>query len=138
VTKERDPIEDVFLEIIENIDQVMDLIENLEGENRSMLLDAVTAIFTSVTKLEKTQLTVERSVPVQLIDLLDHRNETEIREGVPWGISITATDENETKLNMQMFKLSIVMAFIQDNPVQPFNPFGENRSQSVAHQIRQY
>jgi hypothetical protein len=49
-----------------------------------------------------------------------------------------ATDENETKLNMQMFRLSIVMAFIQGNPVQPFNPFGEKRSQSVARQIRQY
>jgi hypothetical protein len=58
--------------------------------------------------------------------------------GVPQGISITAIDENEIKLNMQMFKLSIVIAFIQGNPVQPFNPFGENRSQSLARQIRQY
>jgi hypothetical protein len=57
---------------------------------------------------------------------------------VPQGISITATDENEIKLNMQMFRLSIVMAFIQGNPVQPFKPFSENRSQSVACQIRQY
>jgi hypothetical protein len=31
--------------------------------------------------------------------------------GVPRGISITATDENETKLNMQIFMLSTVMAF---------------------------
>jgi hypothetical protein len=53
-------------------------------------------------------------------------------------MSITATDENKTKLNMQMFRLAIVMAFIQGNTVQPFNPFGENRSQSVARQIRQY
>jgi hypothetical protein len=58
--------------------------------------------------------------------------------GVPRGISITATDENEIKLNMQMFRLSIVMVFIQGSPVQPFNLFGENRSQSVARQIRQY
>jgi hypothetical protein len=36
-------------------------------------------------------------------------------EGVPRGINITATDENETKLNMQMFRLSIVMAFVQGN-----------------------
>jgi hypothetical protein len=61
---------------------------------------------------------------------------TSIVEDVPRGISITTTDENETKPNMQMFRLSIVMAFIQGNPVQPFNPFGENRSQSVARQIQ--
>jgi hypothetical protein len=47
--------------------------------------------------------------------------------GVPRVISITAVDDNETKLNVQMFMLSIVMTFIEGNPVQPFNPFGENR-----------
>jgi hypothetical protein len=47
--------------------------------------------------------------------------------GVSRPISITICDKNETKLNMPLFKLSIVMTFVQGDPIQPFNPFGENR-----------
>jgi adenosyl cobinamide kinase/adenosyl cobinamide phosphate guanylyltransferase len=74
MAKEGNLIEDVLLEIIENSDTEMGMIENLKAENRPVLLDAVTAILTSVTKLENIQWTVEKSVPVQLIDMLDQLN----------------------------------------------------------------
>jgi hypothetical protein len=47
--------------------------------------------------------------------------------GVARDLRITACDENETKLNMPLFRLSIIMTFVQDNPCHPFNPIGENR-----------
>jgi hypothetical protein len=74
MAKERDLIEDALLEIIATTDGAMGLMENLEEENRPMLLDVVTVILTLGTKLENLQWTVERSVPVQLIDLLYHRH----------------------------------------------------------------
>jgi hypothetical protein len=48
-------------------------------------------------------------------------------EGVSRPISITGRDENETKLNMPLFRLWIIMIFVQGDLIQPFNPFGENR-----------
>jgi histidinol phosphatase-like enzyme len=47
--------------------------------------------------------------------------------GVSRPISMTNCDKNETKLNMPLFRFSIVMTFVQGNPFQPFNPIGENR-----------
>jgi hypothetical protein len=46
--------------------------------------------------------------------------------GVSRPSSITRREENEIKLNMLLFKLSILMTFVQGNPFQPFNPIGEN------------
>jgi hypothetical protein len=58
--------------------------------------------------------------------------------GVSQPIRITGCDENETKLNMPLFGLSIIMILIQGDPIQPFNPFGDNRPSCIACQIRQY
>jgi hypothetical protein len=43
-------------------------------------------------------------------------------------LSITACNMNETKLNLPLFRLSIIMTFVQGNPFQPFNRIGGNRS----------
>jgi hypothetical protein len=41
-------------------------------------------------------------------------------------IRITGCDENKTKLTRSLFRLSIVMTFVQGDSIQSFNPFGEN------------
>jgi hypothetical protein len=61
-----------------------------------------------------------------------------VLEGVSRPINIAGCDENEIKLNMTLFRLSIVITFFQGDPIQLFSPFGQNRPSCVACQIRQY
>jgi hypothetical protein len=53
--------------------------------------------------------------------------DTFVISSVSRDLSITACDENETKLNMPLYRLSIVMTFVQGDPFQRFNPMKENR-----------
>jgi hypothetical protein len=63
---------------------------------------------------------------------------TSYLSGVSRPISITGCDENETKLNMTLFRPSIIMTFVQGNTFQPFNPIGKTRLWCVDCEIRHY
>jgi hypothetical protein len=49
---------------------------------------------------------------------------------------VTACDEKQRKLNMPLFRLLIVITFVQGNPIQPLNSLGENRLSSIGLEVR--
>ena len=69
-----DKVESELLHLLQYLNDAMDIMENLEEENRPALVDTVSSIMKSFKTLHDLEPTVTGSVPMELIEQIDQGN----------------------------------------------------------------
>ncbi|KAH0789027.1 mediator of RNA polymerase II transcription subunit 10 [Histomonas meleagridis] len=69
-----DQVEIALLTLIQQLSDAMDIMENLEEENRPALVATVTQIVQSFQTLHELEPTITGSVPIELIEQIDLGN----------------------------------------------------------------
>lgn len=69
-----DKVETELLNLLQHLNDAMDIMENLEEENRPALADTLTNIVQSFKTLHELEPTITGSVPMELIEQIDRGN----------------------------------------------------------------
>lgn len=69
-----DQVEVELLSLIQHLNDAMDIMENLEEENRPALVETMKSILSSFNTLHELEPTVQGTVPLELIQQIDQGN----------------------------------------------------------------
>ncbi|OHT08558.1 hypothetical protein TRFO_22901 [Tritrichomonas foetus] len=69
-----DKVETELLYLLQHLNDAMDIMENLEEENRPALVDTVGNIVQSFKTLHELEPTISGSVPMELLEQIDQGN----------------------------------------------------------------
>ncbi|KAK8834182.1 hypothetical protein M9Y10_043995 [Tritrichomonas musculus] len=69
-----DKVETEVLHLLQHLNDAMDIMENLEEENRPALVDTLSNIVQSFKTLHELEPTITGSVPMELIEQIDRGN----------------------------------------------------------------
>jgi mediator of RNA polymerase II transcription subunit 10 len=71
---EADVVEAELLSLIHQLGDAMDIMENLEEENRPALVETMAGVLRSFQRLHELEPTIKGSVPYELIEQIDQGN----------------------------------------------------------------